>query len=558
MPFHLDELTPNGRFLTGRLFLRGWHFDGQFTEEDDFFLLWKEQKIFLSREKREDLSVLNVEKESFWSGFSETVWIERGLGTLSLWREHSALGEPTKLWERKIVSLGIDQYPWEFPFYDWENLKELPKRAQNPLPSLDIVSVVYQDRDQLAMWSQSIMASASLFQNFNVFIIDHSPTPYPDRSSLPHGVRYLFHPENTGFGAGCNRGSRLGKAEFILFLNPDAQIQPENLARLVHESVESSQEGFCGWEGMQCPIPHPRYCDPLSGETDWCSGACFLVRRDAFDYIGGFDENLFLYGEDVELSWRLRSIGGRLKRVFEAKFHHETLPGVDQIAKNQREEFYTSIARAYLRGRYWPRKVGDWKVGLDRVRLLPNFIQGCWRSVSGTAYRRKISMDKYLFAPHISVVPFECIYHNRGVTIFLYLENEGSAVTTQRKMELYLAWKRGLPSNWTIVLGNSIESRGENDWEMVISEPWLPFPGILANLLNVSLHRQIHQMSALTLKIYGIKKQGVQTASKSQAGCFCETISSTKENGLGWLTAPASLDFKGSERLATPGWCEVY
>ena len=558
MYFYLDNLIPDSRFLTGRLFLRGWHFDCQSRVEDDFFLLWKGRKLILSREKRNDLTSMGLNGDQLWSGFSQTVWIERGTGTLSLWRDLSGLRKPIKLWEKQIISFGIDQYPWQFPVPDWRDLQELPESIKTPLPSLDVVSVTYKERDQLASWTQSIAASASFFKNLTIYVVDHSPTPYPYHRSLPKEVKYLFHPKNDGFGAGCNKGSWLGKGKFILFLNPDARIQPFSLASLVNEALQSSKEGFWGWEGMQYPVPHPRYCDPFTGETSWCSGACFLVLRDAFEYVGGFDENLFLYGEDVELSWRLRSFGGKLKRVFESKFKHEILPGVDQSKKDQREQYYTSIARAYLRGRFFLRKTGDWKVGLDRFRLLPKLLQGLSSSVSPSKGQEQMSMDRYLFAPHISVTRHESTRNSRVPSIFLCLQEGDSLGSSQRKEELYSAWVRGIPSNWILELGKRNQRRKESDWEIVISESWIPFPGILEQLVNASLSKGIQRMTALTLKIYARQKKGVEEGPQLRCMHFHETIAGSKDGQLGWLVAPEKLGFQGSEWLGRSGWCEVH
>jgi hypothetical protein len=47
----------------------------------------------------------------------------------------------------------------------------------------------------------------------------------------------------------------------------------------------------------------PKYYDPVTLETSWISGACFVLKRSVFEETGGFDESVFMYGEDVDLSW---------------------------------------------------------------------------------------------------------------------------------------------------------------------------------------------------------------------------------------------------------------
>ena len=141
---------------------------------------------------------------------------------------------------------------------------------------------------------------------------------------------------NGGFGFGCNVGAARGDAPYVLFLNPDARLAPEDLARLVAvldaepdvalvgprleeedgtliRSQRRFQTAGSTWAQalfLHRAIPRAGWANEVVTEPDayerpaypdWVSGACMLVRRDALDAIGGFDEGYFLYGEDMDL-----------------------------------------------------------------------------------------------------------------------------------------------------------------------------------------------------------------------------------------------------------------
>jgi GT2 family glycosyltransferase len=67
-------------------------------------------------------------------------------------------------------------------------------------------------------------------------------------------------------------------------------------------------------------------CDPHTDTTepDWLSGACYIVRREVYERVGGYDADLFpgMYGEDVEWCWRIRRAGWRIAFVPEATVTH--------------------------------------------------------------------------------------------------------------------------------------------------------------------------------------------------------------------------------------------
>jgi len=169
------------------------------------------------------------------------------------------------------------------------------------------------------------------------------------REELPAGVRLLCPGRNLGYGAACNLAAKGAAADFLLFLNNDVELQPGALPAL---------EAVLGSPGAAAAVPRlldsggrpvPSIFRPpaprrvlfealflprlLPGipffhghhtvltahdrprDVETASGAAILVRRGAFERIGGFDEDFFFYAEESDLFARLRLAGGRV--VFE-------------------------------------------------------------------------------------------------------------------------------------------------------------------------------------------------------------------------------------------------
>ena len=122
--------------------------------------------------------------------------------------------------------------------------------------------------------------------------------------------------DNRGFGAGCNRAAALGNDELVCFVNPDGDLTAECLERL--EAAFEDPDLVAAGPNLG-PLNQPLLDD---GSPTFLSGCCVAVRRSAFERVGGFDERFFMYGEDVDLSWKLRRLG-RLRRVEEACFGHD-------------------------------------------------------------------------------------------------------------------------------------------------------------------------------------------------------------------------------------------
>ncbi len=128
--------------------------------------------------------------------------------------------------------------------------------------------------------------------------------------------------ENIGFGAGHNMIFKKidPRSRAYLCLNPDGILHYQGLSRMV-EFLENHSNN-CIVEAIQEPIMHPKTYNPKTGLTEWCSGACLLIPNKIYSEIGGFDDDFFMYCEDVDLSWRVKAKGYQCYTCAEALFFH--------------------------------------------------------------------------------------------------------------------------------------------------------------------------------------------------------------------------------------------
>ena len=159
--------------------------------------------------------------------------------------------------------------------------------------------------------------------------------------------------ENDGFGAGQNRAAAEGRAPFIFVLNPDVEL-PESCIERLYASAAGDDDDVAAWEARQLPYEHPKVYDAVTLEVPWFSGACTLIRRDAFRAVGGFDPGFFLYCEDVDLSWRLRAAGWRLRYVPRATVWHYSYATPGEFKPAQFAG--STVGNLYLRARFGTRR----------------------------------------------------------------------------------------------------------------------------------------------------------------------------------------------------------
>ena len=179
-------------------------------------------------------------------------------------------------------------------------------------------------------------------------------------------VHIVESERNLGFGGGNNLGARSAGSEYLFLLNSDAVANPGCIAALhdilkkhsdiglVAPSVRLADTGDLQ-PGTHGVFPTPRAlltrqttasrADDL--EPDWISGVAFLARRAEFEALGGFDESLFMYYEDVDLCRRYRLRGLKVAREPKVTVVHKL--GQSGIGNPRHKTVYYESQDRYLR-----------------------------------------------------------------------------------------------------------------------------------------------------------------------------------------------------------------
>jgi GT2 family glycosyltransferase len=201
------------------------------------------------------------------------------------------------------------------------------------MPDVDISLVTYRpDLPLLASLFSSLAETPAAAARIALFVQDNSPEPDTveriARMAAEAGAAFTRvdarrSGDNLGFGGGHNANAARAASPWLLVINQDCIAEPGAIERLI-ATAASDEPRVAAWEMRQIPYEHPKAYDPASLDTPWVSGAATLFRRGAFDDVRGFDPRIFMYGEDVDLSWRLRARGWRLRYCPRAAVVHRT------------------------------------------------------------------------------------------------------------------------------------------------------------------------------------------------------------------------------------------
>jgi len=268
-----------------------------------------------------------------------------------------------------------------------------------------VVTVAYRSRSLLAAMFQRIGASTPLI------VVDNSA----DSETISDLVRmrplttYIDAGGNVGFGAACNLAARVASQPFMVFVNPDADVDATILSKLVEEISHDRRRSSAGpvlleadgsvraGSGGWLPTPLRAFMHAtglfrlfpergiwIGGATDrvvdveWIAGTCLAIRAEVFRELGGFASRYFLYQEDMDLGRRLCRSGYRQVLVGNIRVRHvsgtsSALPDVRRLAWFRASALvdYLSVTHGRIRARLMCAILGAGallRVGFDLLR----------------------------------------------------------------------------------------------------------------------------------------------------------------------------------------------
>lgn len=183
------------------------------------------------------------------------------------------------------------------------------------LSKISIISVAYNSADALYSMLNTLPKGQE------IIVVDNGSDDGFRDAATELGVKLLVPGKNLGFGAACNLGAAAATGDFFLFLNPDTECYPDTLQQFLEGAIRNphasafgavceNENGVSRYRRYNNLTPHEkrdsRPNPQIDTEVQMLVGAAFMVRRGAFQSIGGFDPHIFLYFEDDDICLRLR------------------------------------------------------------------------------------------------------------------------------------------------------------------------------------------------------------------------------------------------------------
>ena len=229
--------------------------------------------------------------------------------------------------------------------------------AEAELPAITVSAVLYNSERWLWNFFVSVESLDYPMDKISIHFVDNGSTDgtcagveaFIDKNRSRYRALQLSRRPNLGYGAGNDWAIRASGDDFVLVTNVDTRFYRDSLRKCVEFALADETEVAC-WEFRQTPYEHPKYVDPVTLETTWNAHACVLFRRTAYLDAGGYDTRIFMYGEDVELSYRLRAKGYRLRYVPGAVIHHEV--DLEDLSKRPNQLSGSTAANVLMRYRY--------------------------------------------------------------------------------------------------------------------------------------------------------------------------------------------------------------
>jgi len=217
-------------------------------------------------------------------------------------------------------------------------------------PELSIIIISYNTAEITKNCLESVVKSIENKINYEIILVDNASSDKTISLLTDYGLRItnlklIKNDKNLGFAKANNQGVKVAKGKYILFLNSDIVVLEDAIAKLLDFfKTKENTIHFLGGKLLNKNLSPQPSCGPfytlpvvfgalfLRGdywgltrsspnkvkEVDWVSGACILTKKEHFDKIGGFDEKIFMYMDEIDLLYRAK------KQEFKVYFYPES------------------------------------------------------------------------------------------------------------------------------------------------------------------------------------------------------------------------------------------
>ncbi len=201
------------------------------------------------------------------------------------------------------------------------------------MPTVTVLFVTYNSAGVIGAALESVP------KGVEIRVIDNASDDATVRTCRDRGIEPTVLAENVGYGAAANLGIRGTDTDMVFLLNPDIVLDADCLDVLTTAADANPGVGLFGPsqfrdaggvkiehdKPVSLLVPQERTGTMLAEnvqEVDFLLGSAYLIRRSAFDAVGGFDDNIFLFYEDDDFCRRLRDAGWARALVTNAGCHH--------------------------------------------------------------------------------------------------------------------------------------------------------------------------------------------------------------------------------------------
>ncbi|MBM3293451.1 MAG: glycosyltransferase family 2 protein [Candidatus Aminicenantes bacterium] len=281
-------------------------------------------------------------------------------------------------------------------------------------PDVSVILVNYNDREHLGACLDSFRSEPS-FPVREIILVDNASTDGSAQfaaSRYPE-VRILRNEANLGFSRANNQAAREARGGLLFFLNTDAALLPGALDVLTAALEKSPRAGAAGPALVRGPGRHQvsfgrrvdfaaqfvqkAVINPYrkiqlrfarkSRPVGWLSAAGLLCRAEAFAGVGGFDENFFIYFEDIDLCLRMRRAGWTILYVPESRVFHAG--GATTAPRRARSRLEYRRSQLYFYEKHNSRASLGLLRAYLRTALTLARLRGGFRGAEGRSLRRE-------------------------------------------------------------------------------------------------------------------------------------------------------------------------